>query len=124
MSTSIIGIILSVSMSFFNTLFSPEKVFLDSVEKFENTLDTLWNCSDSGPIPAGFEHFDEHRDPVYALAESALSREINNSKYAKAIAKEKANSQAKEEHAIYIHSREQGTLSTPNREIIDKKEAS
>ena len=130
MSTSIIGIIISVAMSFFNTLFSPEKVFLDSVERLENTLDILWNCSHTGPIPNDFEQFDEHQDPVFALAESALSREINKSRHSKFIAKEQADSRARQEHAIYIHKKENGIDSPPaqaeglKEKGHDKEEAS
>ena len=105
--------------------FSPEKVFMDSVEKLENTLDILWNCSHSGPIPAGFEKFDEHQDPIYALAEAALTREISNSKHAKYLAKERADSKAKEEHALYITQKEKGgEVKTSKSDTSDEQEAS
>lgn len=80
MSTSIVGIILSVAMSLFNTLLSPEKVFLATVERYENSLDNLWNQSSTNDLPAAEEQFDEHRDPLEALAEQALQREIEASR--------------------------------------------
>ncbi|MCB0422465.1 MAG: hypothetical protein KDD61_15805 [Bdellovibrionales bacterium] len=76
MSTSIIGIILSVGMQLFNTFFSPEKVFLNTIEKFENSLDILWNRSENNRHPNDIPDFDEHRDPIEALAEDALLREL------------------------------------------------
>ena len=110
MSTSIIGIIVSVAMSFINTLLSPEKLFIDCIDRFENSLDVLWNSSDSGEIPVGFEKFDEHLDPIQALAESALNREIVKSKYAKHLGKERAINRAVEDNALDIHRRESGLI--------------
>ncbi|MEE6249852.1 MAG: hypothetical protein VX583_05595 [Bdellovibrionota bacterium] len=80
MSTSIIGIILSVAMSLVNTIMSPEKAFVDTVERFENSLDNLWNQSENNELPPEDEEFDEHRDPLEALAEQALSRELESQK--------------------------------------------
>ena len=76
MSTSIIGILLSVAMQLFNTFFSPEKVFVNTIEKFENSLHILWNRSESNKHPSDIKDFDEHRDPIEALAEDALIREL------------------------------------------------
>lgn len=76
MSTSIIGIILSVMMQLFNTFFSPEKVFMNTIEKFENSLDILWNRSENNRHHTDIADFDEHRDPIEALAEDALLREL------------------------------------------------
>lgn len=81
MSTSLMGIILSVVMSFLNTVLSPSKIFLDSVDRLESSLDTLWNLSDNNVMPTDIADFDEHKDPLEALAEQSVQRQITYSKY-------------------------------------------
>ena len=76
MSTSIVGIVLSVLMKFFNTLFSPEKLFIQIVDRYESSLDTIWKLSSNNVLPEDIPEFDEHRDPVEALAEEALNQEL------------------------------------------------
>ena len=78
MSTSIMGIILSVAMQLFNTFFSPEKVFMNTVERYENSLDILWNRSQDNRLPQNISEFNEHKDPVEALAEDSLIRELQS----------------------------------------------
>jgi hypothetical protein len=75
MSTSIIGILLSIMMTVFNSVFSPEKLFLHTVDIYENTLVNLWDRSSDNEAFVGDE-FDEHKDPIQALAEQALVKEI------------------------------------------------
>jgi hypothetical protein len=77
MSTSIIGIILSVSITIVNALFAPERVFCDVIERFENTLELLWNRSSHNMLPQEIKNFDEHKDHIDALAEDELNRELN-----------------------------------------------
>jgi hypothetical protein len=77
MNSSIMGILFSVLMTFTNTIFSPEKVFVSMVDRFENSLDLLWYRSDNNDFPKNVPAFDEHRDPVEALAEESLNSEIN-----------------------------------------------
>lgn len=77
MNSSIIGILFSVLMTFTNTIFSPEKVFVSMIERFENSLDLIWYRSDNNEFPKEVKDFDEHRDPVEALAEESLNSEIN-----------------------------------------------
>ncbi len=77
MGTSIIGIILSVVMTFVNTLFSPDGMFISTVDRFENSLDMLWDRSESNLLPKEIKDFDEHRDPIEALAEEALQSQLN-----------------------------------------------
>ncbi len=79
MGTSIIGIILSVITSIFNTVFSPEKVFVNTVDRFDNSMDLLWNRSKNNDLPKDIPDFDMHKDPVEAIAEEALNREIAKS---------------------------------------------
>jgi hypothetical protein len=76
MSTSIIGIILSVGMTLCNTFFSCEKVYLDTVERFVNELDYLWNMSTSNKLPNEMSNFEADRDPIEALAEDLISKEL------------------------------------------------
>jgi hypothetical protein len=47
LSTSILGIILSVIMSFLNTLFSPDNTYLDIINSFKSATEILWNKSDT-----------------------------------------------------------------------------
>jgi len=77
MSTSIIGIILSVTMQLCNTFFSCEKVYVSTVERLENQLDTLWNMSASNKLPTEVNHFDAERDPIEVLSEDLISKELN-----------------------------------------------
>lgn len=76
MMTSIIGIILSVSMTVFASIFSPEKVFLHTVEKFEMALSHLWQRSDNNEIPLKDADFDENKDSFIALAELSIRQEL------------------------------------------------
>lgn len=77
MSTSIIGIILSVSMSLANTFFSCEKVYMETVERLENEFDTLWNMSSSNKLPAEVSSFEADRDPIEVLSEDLIAKELN-----------------------------------------------
>ena len=78
MSTSIIGIIVSVLMTFINTMFDPEKLFMKTINKFENSMELLWDCCDNNVLPEDIPGFDEHRDPIEALAEDAIENQITN----------------------------------------------
>ena len=75
MSTSLMGIVLSVIMGFVNAFFSPNKAFVDAVERMEVALYTLWNISGNNDLQAAGKDFDEHRDPVEALAEQAIEKQ-------------------------------------------------
>jgi hypothetical protein len=77
MSSSIIGIVLSVLLTFINTMFDPEKLFLKTLNKFENTMELLWDCSENNHRPADIADFDQHRDPIEALAEDSVDAQIN-----------------------------------------------
>jgi len=77
MSTSILGIVLSISMSLINTAFSAERLFLRTVEKFETCLHQLWNRSDNNDSTNDALAFDEHKNPLEALAEEALNKEYS-----------------------------------------------
>ena len=81
MLTSILGIMLNVSMTFLNACLNPNKVFVNMVERYENALDTLWNSCTNNKLPEEIPEFDEHKDPIEALAESALQKELASSKF-------------------------------------------
>lgn len=80
MSTSVVGIVLSVCMTFLNTLLDPEKIFIKTVNKYENTMELLWDSCDNNALPEEIADFNEHRDPIEALAENALEQEVSGEK--------------------------------------------
>ncbi|MCB9025265.1 MAG: hypothetical protein H6625_03035 [Bdellovibrionaceae bacterium] len=75
MSTSIIGITLSIGMSLLNTALSADRLFLRTIDNYENCLNRLWNRSTNNDIPSNSLSFDEHKNPLEALAEEALDKE-------------------------------------------------
>jgi hypothetical protein len=80
MGASLMGIMFSVLMTVLNTMLSPEREFVAVVERFENSLDLLWNRAHTNEVPRGLPKFDEHRDPVEALAEAAINQELDKRK--------------------------------------------
>jgi len=76
MSTSIVGILVSVGMTLANTLMSAEKIFIDIVESCENTLDQIWDRSSDNELPVGLVEFDANKDPLDALASESLQEEL------------------------------------------------
>ncbi|MFK7828002.1 MAG: hypothetical protein AB8G05_27885 [Oligoflexales bacterium] len=78
MTTSIVGIMLSVALNIFNTFTSPDKIFINIINRFENSLDILWNLSEHNNVPEDVEDFDEHRDPIEALAEKSVDKELGS----------------------------------------------
>ncbi len=80
MITSILGILLNVSLTFINAIFNPSKIFTATVERYDNALDTLWAACSDNKLPSEIPDFDEHRDPIEALAEESIMKEINKMK--------------------------------------------
>ncbi len=76
MSTSTMGILYSVVYTVFLSFFNTEKVFIEVVTRYEQNLHQLWRRSDTNEVPRGLPAFDENRDPVDALAELALQKEL------------------------------------------------
>lgn len=76
MSSSIFGITFSLLLNFINVTFSPDRVFVSMIDRFESSLDLLWYRSDSNDYPNNEKPFDEHKDPQEALAEEAINIEI------------------------------------------------
>lgn len=81
MITSILGILLNITMTFMNALMNPNKVFVDTVERYNNALDKLWSACSDNALPEEIKDFDEHKDPIEALAEESLDKEHRKSKY-------------------------------------------
>lgn len=77
MGASLMGIFFSVLMTLLNTVFNPDRLFVEIVDRFEHSLDLLWSRAHTNEVPPGIEAFDENRDPQEALAESALQKEIS-----------------------------------------------
>jgi hypothetical protein len=80
MKTSIAGIVFSLAQHIWNTIFSPERCYYSMVERFESSLDLLWYRSDNNHYPSDETQFDEHRDPVEALAEQSVDTAIGGSR--------------------------------------------
>jgi hypothetical protein len=76
MKTSIAGIVFSLAMHIWNTIFQPERSFVSMIDRFESSLDLLWYRSDNNIYPSKDKQFDEHRDPLEALAEESIEAEI------------------------------------------------
>ncbi|OFZ51979.1 MAG: hypothetical protein A2381_01600 [Bdellovibrionales bacterium RIFOXYB1_FULL_37_110] len=77
MITSIVGIVISVTMSIVNTAFSPEKLFIQTVERYENNLHDLWNRCSNNDLVLQDSKFDENKDALEALAENSVNEELN-----------------------------------------------
>jgi hypothetical protein len=75
MGSSVTGIFLSVVMTLINTAFSPERLYFDMVDRFENAFDLLWNYATNNEVPSGLQPFKESADPIEALAEAMLTQE-------------------------------------------------
>jgi hypothetical protein len=75
MSTSIVGIIFSVCQQLLNTALSPEKTFVSTVNRFESSLNELWFRCKNNLLPEDLKDFDEHKDPLEALASEAVEKE-------------------------------------------------
>lgn len=76
MKSSIVGIAFSLTLHVFNTIFSPDRMYVSMIDRFESALDLLWYRSDNNNFPKGEPEFDEHKDAVEALAEKAVEAEI------------------------------------------------
>lgn len=76
MSASVIGILCSVLLQTINAFFNPEDVFMNVVDKYHDALIYLWRRCDTNEVPNGLPSFDEHKDPMDALAELSLQKEL------------------------------------------------
>jgi len=80
MGSSLMGIFFSVCMTLLNTWCSPDRAYSEAVDRLENSLDLLWNYSHSNEVPDGNEPFDEHKDPLEALAAASLVQQLEKRK--------------------------------------------
>lgn len=80
MASSIVGIAFSLALHLINTAWSPERVFNALVDRFESAMDLVWYRSENNELPENLPSFDEHKDPVEALAEEALALEVSKGK--------------------------------------------
>lgn len=80
MASSIVGIAFSLALHLVNTSMSPERVYHSLVERFESSMDLVWYRSENNELPENISQFDEHKDPVEALASEALALEVAKSK--------------------------------------------
>lgn len=76
MKTSIAGIVFSLAAHVINTMLSPDRIYVSMVDRFETSFDLLWYRSDNNNYPKHEREFDEHRDPIDALAEDAVNFEV------------------------------------------------
>ena len=89
MSTSTVGILLSVTMTVYNNFLSPERAFTKIVDRFERTLFRLWSRCDNNRLPDQIARFDEHKDPIEALAALSIDKGIASGSKRVNIAREK-----------------------------------
>lgn len=50
LSTSILGIILSIIMSFLNTLLSPDSIYVEIIDSFKSATEILWNKCENNQV--------------------------------------------------------------------------
>ncbi len=77
MATSIVGIFLSVVMTLINTFLNPERIFMEVVNRFEYSMEFLWQRCETNEVPADIPNFDENRDAIEALAEYSVEQEVS-----------------------------------------------
>jgi hypothetical protein len=76
MGSSTVGILLSVLSTVYNNFLSPEKLFVRTADRFERMLFRIWLRCENNQLPQQIKSFDEHRDPVEALAEISVDKEL------------------------------------------------
>lgn len=76
MAASVTGIMLSVALSVISSFWSAERTFVSTVDRLASTLGFLWNSSVTNEVPEGLAKFDEKRDPLEALAEASIEKEL------------------------------------------------
>lgn len=74
LTTSILGIILSILMSFLNSLLSPENTYMEIIDSFKSATDILWNKCDDNQI----EINDDSKGSREFEAEDAFELAIAN----------------------------------------------
>jgi len=80
LTTSILGIVLSIIMSFLNTLLSPESTYMEIVDSFKSAIEILWNKCENNQV----ENLEHQKSDRESEAEDAFELAIANM-YAKRI---------------------------------------
>ncbi len=80
LTTSILGIVLSIIMSFLNTLMSPESTYMEIVDSFKSASEILWNKCENNQVG----NLDQQKTDRELEAEDAFELAIANM-YAKRI---------------------------------------
>lgn len=79
--TSVIGIFFSVLLSILYSVVQVEKLFVKIVDTYDRCLTRLWESSENNDIPHNIKSFDEHKDPIEALAQMAVEKEAGSGKW-------------------------------------------
>ncbi len=75
LSTSILGIVLSIVMSFMNTLLSPTNTYVEIVDAFNSASEILWNKSltnDAGGVDSSLSDRESEAVDAFDLAIASL----------------------------------------------------
>lgn len=81
--TSVIGILFSVLLSVVYSVTQIEKVYVKVVDTYDRCLARLWESTENNDVPNNLAAFDEHKDPLEALAQMAVEKEATTGKWAK-----------------------------------------
>lgn len=82
-AASVSGIFFSVLLSVMYSLAQVEKTFVRIVDTYDRCLERLWESSENNVVPLDIAAFDEHKDPLDALAQLAVEKEVITTKWAK-----------------------------------------
>jgi hypothetical protein len=74
LSTSILGIILSIAMSFINALLAPESTYVEIIDSFKSAVEILWNKCDDNEL----DNHPEFQSTRESEAEDAFELAIAN----------------------------------------------
>lgn len=74
MGTSVLGIVLSVSMTFLNTICSPEGMYLNMINKFTSSLEFLWNDTETNDLGQYQESIDPRTGRAPVSSATSLSK--------------------------------------------------
>jgi hypothetical protein len=82
-ANSILGIFFSVLLSVMYALSQVEKQFVKIVDQYDRNLSRLWEASETNVVPLNLAAFDEHKDPLEALAQMAVDKEFASGRWSK-----------------------------------------
>lgn len=76
MQASILGIFSSIVMNIVNTWLSPEKLYVSMIDRFENSLENIWNLSANNQSEESDVDEEITKDAIELLAEESVTVEI------------------------------------------------